>query len=235
MAKAARGKPPTTSSGSELVTLKERVMGRAVLAASLAVGLVAGSGVAWGYWTTSATSAGIPTIESGTFDLRVSQTDPTPSATDFEGLAGADGSFSWDAFNISGLYPNESYAQSLAVANAGAGDHAGMNVTVAVSGSLSGFADGDLLVTAYSGGTASNPSAAAGARRGTCSGTALNSTPVAVTGALTNVGTFSVPPLQASTLCVVVTVSGTMAQPTSDAPPTANLSFTLSADQTYQP
>ncbi len=50
---------------------RERVARRLVLAASLAVGLMLGGGIAWAYWTATATARGPGPLRSGTLTLTV--------------------------------------------------------------------------------------------------------------------------------------------------------------------
>jgi len=218
---------------------RERWGRRAFLAASLGLGLVLGSGVAWAYWTISG-AATAPQLESGSFDLTVGPTTGT------EYLVSGGGSFQWSDFTVSDLFPGESQAFSLMVGNNSVGAHAGMSVAVAVAGQQSGFVSADnlteyLTLQVFAPATAAPSSAALGGRHGSCSGTALTA-PIGFTTISTDpanptaLGEFAVgSPASGSTateLCAVVAVTSGMPQPATA--PTASFTLVLSATQTHQ-
>lgn len=125
--------------------LRARWTRRLFLAVSLALGLVLGSGVAYGYWNVTGQRNLVgATLTSGTFDLTVG-----PSG----GLAGTSNAYTLTMSDVSNLFPGESVAQSIVVNNASTGD-AFMDIT------LSNFTVGStsfgsyLTVTAYPFGSA---------------------------------------------------------------------------------
>ena len=202
----------------------DRLLRRALLACSLAIGLVMGSGIAFAYWQFDGqidlTQISQP-LTTGTFDLTAGPSSGT------EALAGPGGTYQWDAFNVGNLYPGESQAQSLVVRNSGNG-----NMSVAVTGSAtqSGF-DQYLTVTVYaSPSAATNAAPSNNTRSGSCAGNSIGLTSADIMAAGANLGTLpTLAPGATTNLCVVITVAADMPQPS--AAPTANLTFGLTATQ----
>jgi predicted ribosomally synthesized peptide with SipW-like signal peptide len=159
----------------------------------LALAVLAGLGTAGTYaaWNASATlSPG--RVSAGTLDLTLDG-----------GLVGPGGSSELASFGLASMVPGEGVARVVTVANAGT-----TPLRLTATGYATGALSSDLVVALHPGGVAVNTgTAAAGTRRGTCSGAAsyppatLGGTGRPVLAARTMANGTSLP------VCVVVTLS----------------------------
>jgi len=205
-------------------SLSARWLRRGFLAFSLALGLVLGGGISWAYWTITAT-APVPTpLQAGGIDLTVTD------AAGNQGLAGANGSFTWAPAAISNMYPGETFAQTLTIKNSSQGN-ASLDVTIdSFTANTSAFVSADgttnyLTVTAYALGSTGTTSGLIGARggpAGSCSGS-----PIALPATTTLAA-----PGASTTICVQATLSSAIPAPVSGS---ASFTLSLSARQTPIP
>jgi len=218
-------------------TARERWLRRAVLAGSLALGLVAGGGVAYGYWNLGGSATPVA-LTSGTFDLSVNG----------QLINQQGGTYNWNAFSgAQGLYPLESWAEqvSLSLANNSTGAHAYLVATISAQATnVTGFvssgsetAGQHLGVAIYQNATASN-SGTKPHRSGTCSGgTQIASTTLAALSSqpITLLTTSELAPGASTTvnLCVAVTVDSSLQNPAVTGMPggAGNFSFVISGQQ----
>ncbi len=172
---------------------------RTLLAGALALGLVAGGGVAWSYWTTRAAATGTA-LKSGYLDLTAG-----PS-TGAEQLAGTAGTWAWGDLALTNAFPGESVAKRLVVKNSGT---TAMTVTAAVVSGTNALAP-YLRLSTVTGGVAANTTSAAGLRSGTCSTGVAGVTDAAVSTTPTTVlsGT-TLAAGQTAAVCVVLSLAPT--------------------------
>lgn len=192
---------------------------RTLLAGALALGLVAGGGIAWSYWATSGTSAG-QDVTSGSLNL---QAGPV---TGSETLPGIGGNWGWTGLSLAAAWPGESVAGQVVIASTGT---VGLTVTGTIRSGTNALSP-YLLASATLGGTAANATTG-GVRTGTCTG----GTPVA-TGIVVSTTPVAFLPETALaagatiTLCVVLQLSPT-APPTLQGAQAPIVSIALAAEQ----
>ena len=118
---------------------RDRWLRRFVLAGGIGLGLVAGGGAAWAYWSDSASDAGRP-LTSGRLDLTVDG--------QLAGPGGQGGTVAMPTLTLPTAWPGSSDAAQATVANAG-----DVPFTLTVTATPTGDLAADLTTTVRYGGT----------------------------------------------------------------------------------
>lgn len=183
--------------------------------------LCAGGGVAWAWWSTSATAES-PPVASGRLDLTAG-----PSAEQ-QFLMGPGGTWTYSALALPSAFPGESVARTLVLRAGGDADLAVSGSAVASSSALGQH----LRLHATRDGVAGN-TVVNGMRGGTCSGTTLVADRAVTATAAPFFTDLTVGAGGALTLCLVLSLDGTA--PSGLQGQSATVSFTLTARQEVAP